>query len=83
MTAALKQMQTWLKAQKRDQLQVEVEARTLDEVKEVLAFFAASGNAGVHRILLDNMVKVASDGTVDVSLLQEALALVGDRKSVV
>lgn len=54
-------------------LAIEIEARTLDEVRAV----AATG--GVDVILLDNMVKVQPDGVIDTSLLQKAVALVGGR----
>jgi len=49
-----------------------VEARTLDEVKEVLEVHGGS----VDRVLLDNMVKVKDGGIVDTSLLQEAVKVI-------
>ncbi len=55
----------------RDGLEIEVEARTLDEVRAVL------DTGGVDYILLDNMVRRLPDGIVDTSMLREAVALVG------
>lgn len=52
-------------------VQVEVEARTLQEVREVLAC-----GEQVQRILLDNMVKLSAEGAVDTSMLVEALTLI-------
>lgn len=65
----------------RDGVPIEVEARTLDEVREVLALFEAAdggrAGTGVTRLMLDNMVAVdARTGAADVSLLREAVALV-------
>ncbi len=60
------------RAQHNPQLQIEVETRSLDEVKQALRF------DGVDRILLDNMVRVSVD-EIDTSLLAEAVALVNGR----
>lgn len=57
----------------RPGLEIEVEARTLDEVRAVL------DAGGVDYLLLDNMVKVAGDGAVDTSMLADAVALVDGR----
>jgi nicotinate-nucleotide pyrophosphorylase (carboxylating) len=54
-----------------EQVQVEVEARTLDEVREVLEL-----GDHVDRILLDNMVKIDADKKVDTTVLQQALELI-------
>ncbi|MEZ4702482.1 MAG: carboxylating nicotinate-nucleotide diphosphorylase [Rhodothermales bacterium] len=54
-------------------LRIEIEARTLDEVRAVLA----AGGADI--ILLDNMVRLDADGRVDASMLLEAVRLVGGR----
>ena len=51
-------------------LQIEIETRTLAELKTVLAI------GGVDGVLLDNMVRVAADGTVDTSLLAQAVEMV-------
>ncbi len=56
---------------------IEVEARTLAEVAEVLAIVAADpSGCGITRLMLDNMVSVDGSGVVDTSLLAEAVALV-------
>lgn len=52
---------------------VEIEAATLAEVEEIIA------TGGVDRILLDNMVDVLSDGTVETSRLKEAVSLIDGR----
>ncbi len=50
---------------------IEVETRTLDEVKQALSV------GGVDRIMLDNMVRVDSqNGKIDCSMLQKAVALI-------
>ena len=54
-------------------LQIEVETRTLDEVRTVLEI------GDVNFILLDNMVDRQDDGTVDTSRLAEAVALIDGR----
>ena len=54
-------------------LLIEVEARTLDEVDELLAV------GGVDRVLLDNMVRLHGDGFVDVTPLAEAVRRIGGR----
>jgi nicotinate-nucleotide pyrophosphorylase (carboxylating) len=56
---------------------VEIEARTLEEVDEVLRLAAAG--LRVDRILLDNMVRPEPDGTYDTSLLREAVRRIGGR----
>lgn len=59
---------------------LEVEARTLAEVGEVLALLGgdsgAAADAGITRLMLDNMVTVGEDGAVDTSALAAAVALV-------
>lgn len=54
---------------------IELETRTLDEVR------IGSEIPAVDRLLLDNMVKIGEDGTVDTSMLREALTIVAGRKS--
>lgn len=54
-------------------LKIEVEARTLDEVREVLA------TGGAEFILLDNMVYTTPAGRIDTSRLADAVALVDGR----
>jgi len=61
----------------RAHLQIEIEARTLSDVEEILQ------RGGVDRILLDNMVKVSYDENhsllIDTSLLSRAVQLVNKR----
>ena len=70
---AIQAAQRYRTTQNRADLRIEVEARTLDEVRAVCAA------AGVDFILLDNMVRTDADGTVDAGLLAEAVALVDGR----
>jgi nicotinate-nucleotide pyrophosphorylase (carboxylating) len=56
---------------------VEIEARTLDEVDDVLRLSAAG--LRVDRILLDNMVRPEPDGSFDASLLREAVRRIAGR----
>lgn len=58
-------------------LPVEVEARTLDEVDAVLA--ALADGLRVDRVLLDNMAQRRPDGSVDTSVLRDAVARIGGR----
>jgi nicotinate-nucleotide pyrophosphorylase (carboxylating) len=59
---------------------LEVETRTLDEVKEILNVIDRAGESSlVTRIMLDNMVKKDCNGVIDVDMLREALDLIGDR----
>ncbi len=55
------------------ELPVEVEARTLREVVEILRF------ERVECILLDNMTTLLPDGRVDTSRLEEAVQIIGGR----
>lgn len=59
-----------------DKVPVEVETRTLEEVKEVVACL---DEYPVNRIMLDNMTELREDGTVDTSLLEAALQIVDGR----
>jgi len=67
----------YLAEKNKKHIPIEVEARTLEEVKELLSL------APVDRVLLDNMVTVQSlpDGSikVDTSLLESALKLLDGR----
>lgn len=59
---------------------LEVETRTIEEVREVLEVIDSRGDSSmVTRIMLDNMAKKNEDGSIDVSLLEDALNLIGDR----
>lgn len=57
------------------ELLIEIEARSLDEVREIMAYWTANGVP--DRILLDNMTTKGSDGRLDTSLLAQAVALIG------
>ncbi|KAL4541042.1 hypothetical protein Ndes2437B_g05435 [Nannochloris sp. 'desiccata'] len=72
---------------------MEVETRTLDELKEVLEILDAANvsstgdesgtnSGGITRIMLDNMTRkdTGAPSGIDVSTLHEAMALIGDRK---
>jgi nicotinate-nucleotide pyrophosphorylase (carboxylating) len=54
-------------------LPVEIETRTLEEVRNAVR------TGGLDRILLDNMVTVSPDGSIDTSMLEEALAIIDNR----
>lgn len=54
----------------RANIPIEVETRTLEEVKLVLQ------EGGVERIMLDNMVVRRADGSIDTSMLQQALSMI-------
>ena len=56
-------------------LPIEIEARTLDEVRAVVEDHRQHG--GVDYILLDNMTDVRADGQIVTERLREAVALVG------
>lgn len=56
---------------------VEIEARTLDEIDEVLA--AAADGLRVDRVLLDNFARRRADGSLDVAPLREAVTRIGGR----
>jgi nicotinate-nucleotide pyrophosphorylase (carboxylating) len=58
-------------------LKIEVEARTLDEVREVIHHLEATGDPG--RIMLDNMAHLTSEGRIDTTILREAIDIVGGR----
>ncbi len=51
-------------------LQIEVEVRTLDELRELLEV------GGAHVVLLDNMAHTRPGGSVDTVMLREAVAMV-------
>ena len=87
---AVRAVQRWCREQGREDVPVEVETRTLDEVRTLLSFLkeeegGVGGEGGangvaVTRVMLDNMVKVrrGPDGEVqdvDVSMLKAAVAM--------
>ncbi|PAN13722.1 hypothetical protein PAHAL_2G360200 [Panicum hallii] len=57
---------------------VEVETRTIEEVKDVLKY-AAENKTSLTRIMLDNMVVPLPNGDVDVSMLKDAVQLINGR----
>ncbi|OIS95664.1 PREDICTED: nicotinate-nucleotide pyrophosphorylase [carboxylating], chloroplastic-like [Nicotiana attenuata] len=57
---------------------VEVETRTIAEVREVLDY-ASQTKTSLTRIMLDNMVVPLSKGDIDVSMLKEAVDLINGR----
>ncbi|WP_456425923.1 carboxylating nicotinate-nucleotide diphosphorylase [Rhodocaloribacter sp.] len=71
--AALDAARRYREEARRPDLRIEIEARTLDEVRAVL------DAGGVDVILLDNMTRRTTGGALDVSMLREAVALVGGR----
>lgn len=76
-TNAIKSVDAFLQ-QRNLQMGVEIETRTLEEVKEVL-HFASQTKTSLTRIMLDNMVIPQPDGDVDVSMLKEAVELISGR----
>ena len=80
---AVEQCKLWCVQQQRS-VPIEVETRTLDEVRQLIAYLHTEDRTTappVTRVMLDNMVRVARDETsgavtaVDVSLLREAVQL--------
>jgi nicotinate-nucleotide pyrophosphorylase (carboxylating) len=59
-------------------LQIELETRTLAEVRAALEA-DEDGSGGPDIVLLDNMARATADGGVDVTTLREAVALVDGR----
>ncbi|KAK1261285.1 hypothetical protein QJS04_geneDACA018939 [Acorus gramineus] len=76
-TSALKAADQYLE-QNDLQMEVEVETRTLEEVKEVL-LYSSQQKTSLTRIMLDNMVVPLSNGDVDISMLKEAVELINGR----
>ncbi|CAN7044069.1 hypothetical protein BRARA_B03039 [Brassica rapa] len=60
------------------EMDVEVETRTLEEVREVLEYVSGS-KTRVSRIMLDNMVVPLENGDVDVTMLKDAVELINGR----
>lgn len=76
-TNAMKTVDQFLE-QKNLQMPVEVETRTLEEVKEVLQY-ATQNKTSLTRIMLDNMVVPLPNGDVDVTMLKDAVSLISGR----
>ncbi|CAE6061916.1 unnamed protein product [Arabidopsis arenosa] len=74
---AIKSVDEYLK-QKNLEMDVEVETRTLEEVKEVLEYVSGS-ESRLTRIMLDNMVVPLENGDVDVTMLKHAVELINGR----
>ncbi|KAL9679399.1 hypothetical protein QQ045_017258 [Rhodiola kirilowii] len=74
---ALKSVDSYLQ-ERNLQMEVEIETRTLEEVKEVLDY-ASHTKSSLTRIMLDNMVVPLPNGDIDVSMLKEAVALIDGR----
>ena len=72
--AALEAARTYRAARAPD-LKIEIEARTLDEVRAVVGAHRQHG--GIDFVLLDNMARMQPDGTVTTDMLHEAVRLVG------
>ncbi|OAY63021.1 Nicotinate-nucleotide pyrophosphorylase (carboxylating), chloroplastic [Ananas comosus] len=76
-TNALKSVDQFLEQNKLT-IPVEVETRTVEEVKEVLQY-ASENKTALTRIMLDNMVVPLPNGDVDVSMLKDAVRLINGR----
>jgi len=74
---ALERARQFRSRQTERNLQIEIEARTLDEVAEVVAFWNA--HAVPDRILLDNMARRNEHGAVDTTMLAEAVGIIAGR----
>ncbi|VVB03735.1 unnamed protein product [Arabis nemorensis] len=74
---AIKSVDEYLN-QKNLDMDVEVETRTLEEVKEVLEYVSGSVTR-LTRIMLDNMVVPLENGDVDVTMLKDAVELINGR----
>ncbi|CAN5493008.1 carboxylating nicotinate-nucleotide diphosphorylase [soil metagenome] len=79
-SAAMKATRDYL-AERDDEIAVEIEVRTLEELAEALETDAAiretDGRGILNRILLDNMAHLQPDGSVDTSLLHQAVTMIG------
>lgn len=74
---AMKRVRRTMDEREQHDLKIEIEARTLAEVREVLAHFEATGDP--DRIMLDNMARVKPDGSIDTTILREAVEMVDRR----
>ena len=74
---AVLQARRMLSERQEPKLKIEVEVRTLDEVREVIHLLEATGDP--DRIMLDNMVRLTNEGTIDTMMLREAIDIVGGR----
>ena len=74
---AIDRARSYLNEREQPDTRIEVEARTIAEVREVVAHLQVTGDP--NRIMLDNMVRVRDDGAIDTTMLEEAVAIVGGR----
>uniref|UniRef100_A0A7N0V9A3 Nicotinate-nucleotide pyrophosphorylase [carboxylating] n=1 Tax=Kalanchoe fedtschenkoi TaxID=63787 RepID=A0A7N0V9A3_KALFE len=74
---ALKSVDSYLR-ETNLQMEVEIETRTLEEVKEAVDY-ASQTKSSLTRIMLDNMVVPLPNGDIDVTMLKEAVALIDGR----
>ena len=58
---------------------LEIETRSLEELQSVLQILDSNPNSCITRIMLDNMTKRNKTGSLDVSLLQQAIEMIGER----
>jgi nicotinate-nucleotide pyrophosphorylase (carboxylating) len=70
---AILAVKVFLKEQNKENLPIEVETRTLEEVEEAVK------EGGVQRLMLDNMVTINEDGLVDCSKLESALKIINGK----
>ncbi|KAL8142045.1 hypothetical protein V2J09_015077 [Rumex salicifolius] len=71
---AIKSVDLYLQ-QNNLKMEVEVETRTLAEIREVLSY-TEQNNTSLTRIMLDNMVIPQPNGEIDVSMLKEAVKMI-------
>ena len=78
---ALEEAHRYCEKHDADDLQIELEARTLDEVRVALdaAGEAASDGCGPDIVLLDNMARRTESGEVDATMLRKAVERIDGR----
>ena len=74
---ALEDARTYRIKSRRTDMKIEIEARTLNEVSEVIAFWET--HAVPDRILLDNMARKKPGGALDSTMLSAAVKLIANR----
>uniref|UniRef100_A0A061S6U2 nicotinate-nucleotide diphosphorylase (carboxylating) n=1 Tax=Tetraselmis sp. GSL018 TaxID=582737 RepID=A0A061S6U2_9CHLO len=83
LTQAVERAQAFL-TEKNLSMGMEVETRTMDEVREVMEIVDCQAGKVEHpitRVMLDNMTKMdpSAEAGIDVSMLEEAVAYIGGR----
>jgi len=63
---------SYLQQHNLNKIKIEIETRNLNEVKDVIQF----GKNKIHRVMLDNMVKIKPNNEIDVTMLEDALKLI-------